>query len=106
MAPTAAETRDAILRNARAAERERLRNLARAKFGDLTDDELDAKVRELDLEKLSRAGQAGRRSQLRNADIGKTWLALEDELVVRIEGVLALARLIAHPPTDDGEAAA
>jgi hypothetical protein len=104
MAPTAAETREAILRNARAAERERLRNLARTKFGDLTDDELDAKVRELDLEKLSRAGQAGRRSQLRNAEVGKTWLTLEDELLLRIEDLLTVARLIANPPTDEAAA--
>lgn len=110
MPPTAAETREAILRNARAAERARLRNLARAQFPHLDDEQLDAKVRELDHEKLARAGRAGRRRQQHNADVGKTWLLLEDDLVGRIEDILHIARMIAaantEPRSDDTDEAA
>lgn len=94
MAPTAAETRDAILRNARAAEHERLRIVARKNWPDLDDDQLDAKVRELQLEKLDAAGRLGRATQRDNAETGKLWKSMQPHVIGQLEDTLALVRAI------------
>lgn len=86
------ETRQAILRNARAAERERLRNLATANFPELTGDDLEAKVRELEVAKLRDAGRLGRRTQHDQARIGRTWAALRPDVEDRLEDLLAIVR--------------
>jgi len=53
------ERRAAILRNAQAAERERLRNQARIAFPDARGEELEKLVDELEREKLRAAGKRG-----------------------------------------------
>lgn len=103
MAPTAAETTDAILRNARAAENERLRNLARTRYPELSDAELDDKVRELQAEKLSGAGRRGRANQQRITDIGKNFQAAQPDLEADLLKIIE--RLRALNPPRDGEAA-
>jgi hypothetical protein len=58
------DIRRRILGNARAAESERLRNVARVQLGaDASDDEVQARAAELLREKLSAAGRLGRARQ-------------------------------------------
>lgn len=77
MAPTADEPiRDVIMRNARAAEKDRLRGIARGNWPDLNDDDLEVKVRELELDKLSKAGKLGRATQQRHIELGRRFLEL------------------------------
>jgi hypothetical protein len=99
MAPTAAETTAAILRNARAAERERLRNIARHRWPDLTDDDLEDKVRELQVEKLREAGRRGRASQQANAVLGRDLRAVHPWLLASLEDLLTVVRSLT--PADD-----
>jgi hypothetical protein len=96
-----------ILRNARAAERERLRNLALAQQPDLDGHELDLKVRELEVAKLRDAGRKGRASQAYLARVGRTWAATRPEVEDRLEALLALVRSTTpdDEPDDDGAAA-
>lgn len=86
----AADTRDEILRNARAQERERLRNIARGNWPDLDHADLEAKVDELEVEKMRAAGRRGRAAQHHAAQLGKQWAALRPEL----EDLLSYALLV------------
>jgi hypothetical protein len=95
-----------ILRNARAAERDRLRSVALAQQPDLTGDALEGRVRELEVAKLRDAGRKGRASQQYLARVGRTWAATRPEVEDRIEALLAIIR--STTPDDDepgGEAA-
>lgn len=87
---TEADTRHAILRNARAQEHERLLNLAKTRWPDLTGDDLEAKVRELEVAKLSEAGRKGRATQHEQARIGRAWIAMRDDVYDRLETLLAI----------------
>lgn len=91
MAPEA-EITHLILRNARAAERERLRNLALAQQPDLDGDALDERIRELEVAKLSDAGKKGRASQQYLARVGRTWAATRPEVEDRLEALLKIIR--------------
>lgn len=103
----------AIMRNARAAERERLRNIAIRNNPAATDTELDEAVRQLELEKLSRAGRAGRASQQRAAEVGRrfqeahpTIEATLTALQINCEDLTRLVTALTIGDTDDGEEAA
>jgi hypothetical protein len=107
---TAAETRQAILRNARAAEHERLRTVARQRWPHLDDDGLEDAVRRLELEKLSAAGAKGRAKQRGHGETGRAWLATRPTIEARLEELLHLVRGIGDAgdaqTTGDDEAAA
>ncbi len=77
-----------VLSNARAAERERLRNIARRNHPELDGDDLEAKVRELELEKLRNAGRLGRAAQQRRSDAGAAFIGAYPELIARIIDLL------------------
>lgn len=87
-----AETRHAILRNARAHERARLRTLAQKNWPELGDDELEDKIRELEVAKLREAGRRGRATQHDQARIGRAWAALRPDVEDRLEDLLAIVR--------------
>lgn len=85
-------TTEAILRNARAAENERLRNVARTTWPQLNEQDLEDKVRELQTEKLREAGRLGRAKQQQNADAGREWITLRPELEQALEQLLRRIR--------------
>lgn len=87
---TEAETTHAILRNARAQERERLRNLALTGAPHLTGDDLDTRIRELEVAKLSEAGRKGRATQHEQARVGRAWIAMRADVEDRLETLLAI----------------
>lgn len=87
-----AETRHAILRNARAQERERLTNLALRTSPGLTGADLEAKVRELEVAKLSGAGRKGRATQDRLIRTGRRWNAVRPGVEEQLEDLLAIIR--------------
>lgn len=100
-----AETRHAILRNARAQERERLTNLALRTWPGLTGADLEAKVRELEVAKLSDAGRKGRATQHEQARTGRAWAALRPDVETRLEDLLAIIRsTIPDAPDEQPEA--
>lgn len=100
---SAADTRAAILRNARAKERERLRNIARRNHPDLDADQLEAKVRELEVDKLREAGRRGRATQQRLAELGAVYTSVHPELEALAQSILDV--LHTTSPAADGEAA-
>lgn len=76
------------LRNARAAERERLRNIARRNWPQLDGDDLEAKVRELEIDKLRAAGRRGRATQQHLTNLGAAFAAAHPELRASIAALL------------------
>lgn len=101
---SAADTRHAILRNARAKERERLRNIAIRNHPELDAEQIEHKVRELELDKLREAGRRGRASQQRLADLGAVYTGIHPELEALARSMLDLLNS-ADPAVNDGEAA-
>jgi hypothetical protein len=106
MAPPAEEVTAAILRNARAAERERLRNIARHRWPDLTDDDLEDKVRELQVEKLREAGRIGRANQQALITVGRDYLAAQPWVIATLEQLLTTLRAVGPTTDEQPEAAA
>lgn len=73
-----------ILSNARAAETERLRNIALRENPDLAGDDLAARIRELELDKLRAAGKAGRAAQQHRSDVGAQFITAYPTLLGRL----------------------
>lgn len=99
MTPETETAREAILRDARDKERDRLRRLARARWPDADDTELDDRVRQLTTEKLDAAGRLGRATQQERARLARRYAALRGDLQTSAEHILQLIRDI------DGDAA-
>lgn len=91
-------TQEAILRNARAHERERLRNLARSRWPGLDDDALEGRVRELEVEKLREAGRLGRAAQQHLTRVGRRWNSVRPQVEDHLKAVQRLIDSI-----DDGD---
>lgn len=111
-----AHTRAAILRNARAAENERLRNLAIRRWGPLDEAELDARVAELVREKGAVGGRKGGAATRQRVAVARRLAETQPEMLAHVhvlrEQLDALVHLItgmcAHDwpgDLDDPEAA-
>lgn len=96
-------TRAAIIRNAQAAERERLRNVARARYGHhLTGDDLEQRVDQLEREKLSAAGKKGGAATRQRLAEARRLQALHAALIEHTQDLLILLRSVgADPDTCD-----
>jgi hypothetical protein len=88
-----------ILGNARAAETERLRNVARAELGsDATDDAIEGRVLDLVRQKLSAAGRKGRQLQAeRQAEADRVRAGLPDIELLLLAALDHVRSLTAQP---------
>lgn len=94
-----AEVTRRILGNARAAETERLRNLARVELGSgATEDAVEARVLDLVRQKLSAAGRKGRQLQAeRQAEADRVRAGLPDIELLLLAALDHVRSLTAQP---------
>lgn len=84
-----ADTRAAIMRNARAALREQLRVEAVRRWGPMPDDQLDARVRELQRERSAAGGRKGAATIRARAATGRRFESMQADMVFQAEQALA-----------------
>jgi hypothetical protein len=83
------------MNNRRAAHMDTMRNQARQLFPDLSDDEIELKVREMEREKLRLAGAKGSETYRRRAEQQRIFDAQRPEIVAQAELVIQQAELLA-----------
>lgn len=95
--------RAAIWRNAHAAERERLRNLARQRWPEAAGDELEQRVDQLEREKLQAAGRRGATTVRSRLALARRVEAAHPQMVEIAECLLDLLREVAPSDPDTCE---
>jgi hypothetical protein len=95
------ETQRRILANARAAERDRLRNEALSRWPGLTGVELERRTDELQREKLSAAGRKGRELQAEKLRQAEVVIASLSGIEIRLLETLDYIRAAYPQPSGD-----